>query len=95
MLITDKGCCGRLGSVVTDAIITPTPRQDRERCLFRHDGSCRKCEARCPAEALTGHPFDRHACYDRLLENVRRHIGDKTVRKVIHIPDRLLNIVVG
>jgi leucyl-tRNA synthetase len=29
------------------------------------------------------------------LENVRRHIGDKTVRKVIHIPDRLLNIVVG
>jgi hypothetical protein len=26
MLITDKGCCGRLGSVVTDAAIVPTPR---------------------------------------------------------------------
>ena len=29
------------------------------------------------------------------IENVQRHIGDKQVRKVIHIPDRLLNIVVG
>jgi len=29
------------------------------------------------------------------VENVRRHIGDKAVRKVIHVPDRLLNIVVG
>lgn len=73
MLITDKGCCGRLGSVVTDAVIAPTPRQDRERCLFKYDGSCRKCEKRCPAEALSADPFRRHACYDRLLENARRH----------------------
>ena len=29
------------------------------------------------------------------IENVQRHIGDKQVRKVIHVPDRLLNIVVG
>ena len=29
------------------------------------------------------------------IENVQRHIGDKEVRKVIHVPDRLLNIVVG
>ncbi len=29
------------------------------------------------------------------LENVQRHIGDKAVRKVILVPDRLLNIVVG
>jgi leucyl-tRNA synthetase len=29
------------------------------------------------------------------IENVQRHIGDKEIRKVIHIPDRLLNIVVG
>ncbi|BBO70625.1 (Fe-S)-binding protein [Desulfosarcina alkanivorans] len=73
MLITDKGCCGRLGSVVTDARIAPTQRTDRERCLFKYDGSCRKCENRCPAEALGEAPFRRHACYDRLLENARRH----------------------
>ena len=27
--------------------------------------------------------------------NVQRHIADGTIRKVIHIPDRLLNIVVA
>jgi leucyl-tRNA synthetase len=29
------------------------------------------------------------------LDNVQRHLEGKTIRKVIHIPDRLLNIVVG
>jgi leucyl-tRNA synthetase len=29
------------------------------------------------------------------VENIQRHVADKTIRKVIHIPDRLLNIVVG
>jgi leucyl-tRNA synthetase len=29
------------------------------------------------------------------IDNVRRHMDGKQVRKVIHIPDRLLNIVVG
>jgi leucyl-tRNA synthetase len=29
------------------------------------------------------------------IENIQRHIGGKEVRKVIHIPDRLLNIVVA
>jgi epoxyqueuosine reductase QueG len=71
MLITDKGCCGRLGSVVTDAVIVPTQRIDRERCLFKFDGSCRQCEKRCPVEALGEDPFRRHACYDRLMENAR------------------------
>ncbi len=73
MLITDQGCCGRLGSVVTDAAIPATGRSDRERCLFKHDGSCAKCESRCPVEALGDAPFRRHACYERLLENARRH----------------------
>jgi leucyl-tRNA synthetase len=29
------------------------------------------------------------------VDNVQRHMTGKTVRKVIHVPDRLLNIVVG
>jgi leucyl-tRNA synthetase len=28
-------------------------------------------------------------------DNVQRHLEGKTVRKVIHVPDRLLNIVAG
>ncbi|MFO7714809.1 hypothetical protein [Desulfosarcina sp.] len=73
MLITEKGCCGRLGSVVTNAVIAPTPRTEGERCLFKFNGSCRQCEKRCPAEALGDNPFRRHACYERLLENARLH----------------------
>ena len=29
------------------------------------------------------------------LENVQKHMGSSEIRKVIYIPDRLLNIVVG
>jgi leucyl-tRNA synthetase len=29
------------------------------------------------------------------IENVQRHLEGKAIRKVIHVPDRLLNIVVG
>ena len=29
------------------------------------------------------------------IDNVRKHMEGKQIRKVIHIPDRLLNIVVG
>jgi leucyl-tRNA synthetase len=28
-------------------------------------------------------------------ESVRRHIGEGTIRKTVHVPDRLLNLVVG
>jgi leucyl-tRNA synthetase len=27
------------------------------------------------------------------MDNVQRHLEGKTVRKIIHVPDRLLNIV--
>lgn len=73
MLITEKGCCGRLGSVVIDAVIPPTPRPEQERCLYKHNGSCRLCERRCPAEALGEDPFHRHACYHRLMENAKMY----------------------
>jgi leucyl-tRNA synthetase len=29
------------------------------------------------------------------IDNVQRHMDGKAVRKVIHVPDRLLNLVVG
>jgi len=40
---------------------------------------------------------DRDTALEQALavENVQRHVGEKAVRKVIHVPDRLLNIVVG
>ncbi|GBF33883.1 iron-sulfur cluster-binding protein [Desulfocucumis palustris] len=73
MLITEKGCCGRLGSLVTDAVIEPTPRPVQEYCLYKHNKTCRRCVARCFSGALKTEAFDRHRCYELLLENHRHH----------------------
>jgi len=71
MLITDKGCCGRIGSFITSAKIAPDIRADVPACLFKYDGSCRKCVQRCVNKALFADAFDRFKCYDMLLENVK------------------------
>ncbi len=73
MLITEKGCCGRLGSIVTDVIIEPTPRPAQEYCLYKHNKSCKSCVARCLSGALNTEAFDRHRCYEILLQNHRYH----------------------
>ena len=71
MLITAQGCAGRLGTLVTDAVIEPTPRPTGEACLHKHNGSCVACVRNCVPGALTetGADFDRHACYALCLEN--------------------------
>lgn len=69
LLITEKGCCGQFGSVVTDAIIEATPRPSDEFCLALLNGSCKVCIKRCPNDALKEDSYDRHKCYELLLEN--------------------------
>lgn len=70
MLITDQGCCGRVGSFVTSAKIEPDIRNGKETCLYKHDGTCKKCTERCVNGALYEESFDRFQCYGMLLENV-------------------------
>ena len=69
MLITEKGCCGRIGTMVTSAALMPTLRKDRPACLRRHDGSCGVCVQRCVNGSLKEQSYHRHACYDMCLEN--------------------------
>lgn len=73
MLITDKGCSGRIGSLITSAMIEPDSRPEMEACLYKFEGSCKKCVARCVNEALIEDSFDRFKCYAQLLENVEQH----------------------
>lgn len=73
MLITNKGCCGRVGSLITTAVLAPDTRPENEACLFKHDGSCKKCVRKCVNEALFEDSFDRFKCYEQLLENVEEH----------------------
>ena len=76
LLITDSGSAGRCGSFVIDAEVEPTSREERERCLYMRDGSCKICVKSCPVGALTitgegrSADIDKHGkCYPRLLSN--------------------------
>ena len=75
MLITDAGCAGRFGSLVTDVELEPTPVIEEQRCLYYHDGSCRQCVEFCPVGALTEEGLDKKLCYRRCLE-VDAHFVD-------------------
>jgi epoxyqueuosine reductase QueG len=72
MLITPKGCCGRLGSLVTEADLGDHPLiSTPEACLLKAGKTCGKCIERCPVDALKEDAFDRRKCWDRLNENYR------------------------
>jgi epoxyqueuosine reductase QueG len=71
MLITEMGCCGRLGSVITSAKIEPTKRNNNEYCLYFHNQSCMKCVEKCVFDALSIQNFNRHKCYNKCLENAK------------------------
>ena len=73
MLITEKGCCGRLGTLITNAKIQPTKRLNKEFCLFKHNKTCKKCFEKCTFEALTDESYDRHKCYKICLLNADFH----------------------
>ena len=71
MLITDKGCCGRIGSFITELKIEPTKRVNGENCLYKHMNICKKCVDRCVNNALKVDFFDRHKCYEMCLYNAK------------------------
>lgn len=75
MLITDKGCCGRIGTFITDVNIEPTKRKDGENCLYKHMGICKKCVDKCINNALKIDGFDRYKCYEMCLYNAKFHSG--------------------
>lgn len=69
MLITDKGCAGRMGLVVTDIRLETAKCPIKEYCLGKYNGSCGFCVRCCVNGALAEEGFDRFACYDMCLEN--------------------------
>ncbi|UFS72527.1 epoxyqueuosine reductase [Geomonas sp. RF6] len=77
-LITSMGIAHRLGSVVTDMIVTPTPRSapdHRANCLWYRDGSCGACMRRCPVGAITEGGHDKKACFEYVYHAVTEAIG--------------------
>ena len=90
MLITDKGCCGRVGSFITDLKIKPTKRKNGENCLYKHMNVCKKCVDRCVNNALKVDCFDRHKCYEMCLYNDSIHsdigLSDVCGKCLVNIP---------
>jgi len=74
MLITEKGCCGRIGTMVSDCECDTMPPliSKKEFCLNRRNGGCGICRKKCEAGAY-GDVFDRRACYAQCLKNAERH----------------------
>lgn len=94
MLITKSGCCGRVGSVVTDIVLTPTIRTDEEYCLYKYNGTCKKCINKCVNNAFRIHDskvyFDRKKCneqiYDKIVPEYPIGLGDTCGKCMCGIP---------
>lgn len=72
MLITEKGCCGRMGSIVTDLKTETTERTEKEYCLYKRNGTCKECIDSCVNGSLSVDEFNRSGCYDLCLSNNER-----------------------
>lgn len=73
LVITPKGCLGRLNSLVTDACFEPTPRPEKSYCLFYQTGKCKVCTMNCPSGAICSDgTIDKRRC-DAYLEGKNIH----------------------
>lgn len=68
LLITDKGCAGRIGTVLLDIELEPTNTKtsDKPRCLYYLDGSCLQCVDNCPTNSLSIDGLNKKVCYKKV-----------------------------
>jgi epoxyqueuosine reductase len=68
-LITPKGKAMRIGSVVTNLLLSPSVRKYPDHysnCLYYFDRTCKVCAARCPAGAISAKGHDKDKCSEYL-----------------------------
>ncbi len=78
-LITPKGIAHRLGSVITDLVLTPSPRLYpglRSNCLYFREESCGLCIERCPVGALSVDGHDKNKCCQHVYGTVLAAVGE-------------------
>ncbi len=78
--ITAKGSAGRVGSIVCDLSIPPSPRTAkdyRENCLFIREGTCGACIKRCPAGAVSEKGHAKAKCFSYLLAGMAQKVKDQ------------------
>lgn len=69
LLITDKGCAGRLGTIFIDREIQVGNEKApaESRCLYYRDGSCTECVDNCPTKALSIDGLNKMVCHKKTL----------------------------
>ncbi len=78
--ITPRGIAHRVGSVVTDMVIQPSPQNYwdyRENCLTCRNIKCGVCMARCPVGAISLKGHDKALCHEYTYGPAFRKIGKK------------------
>ena len=78
--ITSKGSAGRMGSVVCNVSIAPSPGvaiDYRENCLFIREGTCGTCMKRCPAGAVSEEGHDKAKCFAYLFSGMAQKAKDQ------------------
>jgi epoxyqueuosine reductase QueG len=77
-LITARGIAHRCGSVITDLVLEPTPRDGRgqgDNCLYLREGSCGACIGRCPVGAISFAGHDKVRCGEYVYGEVPARVG--------------------
>jgi ferredoxin len=79
-LITAKGKAHRVGSVVAQAKLEPTPRpyeNHRAYCLYFTKGKCMACTKRCPVSAISEDGHDKQKCRRHTLDVCGPYVKNK------------------
>ncbi len=79
-LITAKGIAHRVGSVITELVLEPSPRSYQgpyDFCLYRSAGQCGACMERCPARAITPEGHDKDRCFAYMREGLGPELKEK------------------
>lgn len=87
MLITEMGCCGRIGSLVTNLDVLSDLPLEMEYCLKKRTGACGLCIDRCPSTALTDMGYDIMLCRQQCDKNRKVYNNINTCGKcVVGVP---------
>lgn len=73
LLVSDRGCAGRISSLVTDWDPGTPPDNEERSPFYQCPEKCVYCFKSCPTGALRENGLDKRACYGMCLENDRLH----------------------
>lgn len=80
MLITNQGSAGRLGGVVTNIDIDPSPRPQYEYCIYKYNKKCLQCVSRCVNDSFyksnNFYYCNKKKCYEQVyIKNIKKACG--------------------